>query len=191
MSIFEKDYFENILLPSLRTVPFNYDAALKKILEQSNLSSKKVCFLDYGCGNAGFVKYLLERGVNAWGVDVSFYSKEVSIVPQRHAVLKDNKIPSDFGLRHYDLCFCSGVLQYMDEKEIEFFLKDISVLCDKIWIETLTDCSNEIPAPNDLYNKPLRTRDWYNKKFAGLGFRVARVTPVYYRNAWMLERFKR
>ena len=191
MSVFEKDYFDSILLPSLKTVPLNYDAALKKILAQIGFSSKGLRFLDYGCGDAGFVKYLLTKNVNAWGVDISSYSKEVSLAPQRHAVLKDDKIPLGFGLEHYDICFCSGVLQYMNEKDMKFFLGNVSALCDKVWIETLTNCSDEIPAPNDAYNKPLRTRDWYNKKFAGTGFKVARVTPVYYRNAWVLERFKR
>jgi len=191
MSIFEKDYFEKILLPSLKTVPLNYDAALKLILEEACVLSKGLRFLDYGCGDAGFVKYLLGKGINAWGVDISSYSKEVSLVAQRHGVLENNKIPLGFGLKAYDLGFCCGVIQYMDEIEIESFLKYLSTLCDKIWIETLTNCSDEIPAQNDSYNKPLRTRDWYNKKFSGLGFRVARVTPVYYRNAWMLERFKK
>lgn len=191
MSLFEKDYFDKILLPSLQTVPFNYDTALKKILVEATLPSKELSFLDYGCGDAGFVKYLLDKGINAWGIDISSYSKEVSLAPQRHGVLKDKKLHSTFGLKHYDLCFCCGVLQYMEEQEIESFLKEVSILCDKIWIETLTNCSDEIPAPNDAYNKPLRTRDWYNKKFAGLGFRVARVSPVYYRNGWLLERFKR
>jgi len=189
--MFEKEYFDNILLPSLKAVPVNYEAALTKILMSIGLVSKGLRFLDYGCGDAGFVKYLLDKGFNAWGVDISSYSKKVSLAPQRHEVLKDNKIPLGFGLEHYDICFCSGVIQYMEESEIELFLKDVSTLCDKVWIETLTDCSDEVPAPNDTYNKSLRTREWYNKKFASVGFRVARVTPVYYRNAWMLEKFKR
>jgi SAM-dependent methyltransferase len=191
MSRFEKEYFDQVLLPSLKTVPFNYDAALKKILIETSLASKNLHFLDYGCGNAAFVKYLLDKGINAWGVDISSYSKEVTLAPQRHEILKDSKIPAYFGPGHYDLCFCCGVVQYMEEKEIEDFLIYISTLCDKIWVETLTNCSDEIPAPNDSHNRPLRTREWYNKKFAGLGFRVARVAPVYYRNGWVLERFKR
>lgn len=191
MSTFEKEYFDNILLPSLKIVPFNYDAAIKKILSDAGLSSKGLRLLDYGCGDASFVKYLLDKGINAWGVDISSYSKVVTYAPQRHGVLENGKVPLGFGLEHYDICFCSGVLQYMDEKEIGLFLTYISTICDKIWIETLTNCSDEIPAPNDSYNKSLRTRDWYNKRFAGLGFRVARVNPVYYRNAWMLVRFKR
>ena len=191
MSDFEKDYFEDVLLPSLKIVPLNFNSALKKILAEIGLASNNFTLLDYGCGDASFIKYLLSKGVDAWGVDISAYSKQVSLAPQRHEVLKENKTPSGFGLEHYDICFCCGVLQYMEEKEIEAFLKNVSALCDKIWIETLTNCSDEIPAPNDPHNKPLRSRAWYNKKFASAGFRVARVTPVYYRNAWILERFKR
>ncbi len=172
-------------------VPFNYDAAIKKILEGTGLSSKGLRLLDYGCGDASFVKYLLSKDINAWGVDISSYSKVVTCATQRHGVLENGKVPLGFGLEHYDICFCSGVIQYMEEKEIASFLTYISTLCDKIWIETLTNCSDEIPAPNDLQNKSLRRRDWYNKRFAALGFRVARVDPVYYRNAWMLVRFKR
>jgi hypothetical protein len=191
MSKFEKDYFEKILLPSLKVVPLNYDAAIISILEQAGLGLQKISLLDYGCGDASFVKYMIGKGVDAWGVDISSYSKKVSVVPNRHEVLSGGAIPEGFGRKHYALCFCSGVLQYMEEAEIKNCLKSLGAICEKIWIETLTDCSNEIPAINDLHNQPLRTRAWYNKIFAISGFKVTRVTPVYYRNAWLLEPFKK
>jgi cyclopropane fatty-acyl-phospholipid synthase-like methyltransferase len=186
MSGFEKDYFEKILLPSLKVVPLNYDAALRSLLKQTGMS-----LLDYGCGDGRFVEYAVSRGIDAWGVDISSYSKMVSDIPARHEVLIDGKIPKSFGREHYDLCFCCGVLQYMEEGEIKTFLKYIPSMCGKIWIETLTDCSNEVPAVDDSYNKPLRTRTWYNKLFTSNGFKTTRVTPVYYKNAWLLERFKK
>jgi len=186
---FEQDYFEKVLLPSLKTVPLNYYVALTSLLDQTGLTPKGLRLLDYGCGDGHFVKYVFGRGVDAWGVDISHYSKTVSVIPERHNILADGKIPNGFGREHYDLCFCCGVLQYMEEEEIETFLKYVSPMCDKIWIETLTDCSNEIPATEDSYNKPLRTRTWYNKIFAANGFKITRVKPVYYKNAWLLEVF--
>ena len=189
---FEQEYFEEILLPSLRAVPLNCGTALKNILERTELrTTNNISLLDYGCGDGRFVKHAVSCGIDAWGVDISSYSKSVSVIPDRHGVLIEGKIPKDFGRSKYDLCFSCGVLQYMDEEQIKAFVSEIGSCCNTIWIETLTDCSNEVPAIGDSYNRKLRTREWYNKVIAGNGFNVHKVTPVYYRNGWLLEKFNK
>lgn len=187
MKNFEKEYFEEVLLPSLKKVPFDSKKAIKAIQEKLGFA-KSFAVLDYGCGTGSFVKYMVSKGIDAWGVDVSNYSKSLSCVPEKHAVLENNLIPEGFGLKTYDLCFCCGVLQYLEENEIKKLIEYLAGFCSNIWIETLTASSNEIPAKNDALNRNLRTRAWYNKVLSSKYFQLARVAPVYYKNAWLLQK---
>jgi len=102
----------------------NFEAHLIRathIVEMFNPTS----VLDCGCAYGYIVRYLLDKGISAFGIDISRWCEEKAktIIPHnfmRHDIRK----PLPFPDMSFDLLYCEGVLEHIEEKYIDDIMKE-------------------------------------------------------------------
>lgn len=83
--------------------------------------------LDAGCAYGYIVRRLLDKGIYAFGFDISHYAEEKAkgIIP--HNFLRhDVREPLPFKDLEFDLLYCEGVLEHIDEKHIEPIMNEFA-----------------------------------------------------------------
>lgn len=90
--------------------------------------------LDVGCAKAFLVAALLERGVDAWGVDISDYAISAAVEAARERVMvHDLSQPLD---GHYDLIICIEVLEHMAPTDTQKAMDNICAVADRIFFSS-------------------------------------------------------
>jgi 2-polyprenyl-3-methyl-5-hydroxy-6-metoxy-1,4-benzoquinol methylase len=78
---------------------------------------KNTCILDLGCGNGYFVKYLVENGFNAYGIDASVSG--INIASQTHPDrffiqdLSQNNLPEQIRHLKFDTIISTEVIEHL------------------------------------------------------------------------------
>jgi len=123
--------------------------------------------LDAGCAFGLLVEALRDRGVEAYGVDISSYAignVREDIRPYCRARSLLEKLPEDFP-QHYDLVTNIEVLEHLHEKESLSAMAALCGLTDRILFSSTPD---DIVEPTH-YN--VRLREYWCRHFAEHGFR--------------------
>lgn len=104
------------------------------VIRHSSLFKNKNTLLDFGCGNGTHLFFFKRLGVkNISGVDTSKIVNKIKIkngikvykINQHHNLLKI------FKQKSFDIIFSNQVLYYLDNSEINFYLKQFNKLLKK------------------------------------------------------------
>jgi SAM-dependent methyltransferase len=98
-------------------------------------------FLDAGCAMGFLVEAMHQRGVDAWGVDVSEYA-----ISQVHESVADRcKVASltEPPARRYDLVSCIEVLEHIAPEDTEKAIANLCAASDRLLISTTPDDYSE------------------------------------------------
>ncbi len=134
-----------------------------KIVEQFHPKT----MLDVGCAHGFLLTRLRDRGVEAYGIDVSEYA--ISHVPEKYAPfcavasLADGKLPASFPQK-YDLVYCVEVLEHLYEEDSQAALEALCSWGDVLYISA---CPSAEGDPYHVNAQPMKY--WLNR-FDSLGF---------------------
>lgn len=116
--------------------------------------------LDVGCGCGWIVKVLLDRGCDAWGVEISDYAIENNCAPGR--VLKANATDLPFKDDRFDLVFSNGLWPYLTEAEVDKAAAECWRV-GKTQLHNYEYSDGCVPPPNCITWKPLK---WWEEKLS-------------------------
>lgn len=179
---FDKDYFERGLasgksgydnyrwLPEM-TIKFAY-----KIIKNLDLRESDE-ILDFGCAKGFLVKALRILDINAYGCDVSEYAlKNVDRDVERYCELSHGKIPFEM---KFDWTISKDVFEHLDEKELDYVLKDIKGVSDNLFVIVPLGENDRYIIPSyemDITHKLAKDKDWWEKKFKEQGWNLDRFS---------------
>lgn len=119
--------------------------------------------LDVGCAHGYIVKRLREKGINAWGIDISKYA--IDHAPEdikqylRHADATDIPFPD----KTFDMAVSFSTLEHIPTEKIEETIKEITRVAKRGIISvTPGDDPHFNEDPSHVTKKPL---EWWWKKF--------------------------
>lgn len=152
-------------------------ASYKLILEIFNRTippKTKVSILDYGCGDGALLKIISKKRILKYhGLDInpfSISSAQKKFIRQKNvkfSLIKNKKRFSLGKANSYDVIFAIGVLQYMQDDEINHFISEAAKVLKKngsLIISCAAD--HKIYKILDLYNLILPHRLINRKKLA-------------------------
>lgn len=133
----------------------------------SNYSFKTV--LDAGCGSGDVVRYLLEKGYEAKGVELSgdVLKNFSSDLLKKGIVQKGSLTSLPFKDNSFDVIFSSEVLEHISEEDIPVVISEFYRVAKKVVFLTIS------LRPSSSFNKyhiTLKDRSWWESKFEKAGF---------------------
>lgn len=120
---------------------------------------------DAGCAHGFLVEALWDRGVQAWGRDISSFAISQARSDIKSFVSQGSISEPIEGL--YDLVICIEVLEHMSEAEA---LQSIAAMTDSAPQILFSSSPTDLDEPTHVNVKPLR---WWLDRFADVGFSPA------------------
>ena len=163
---YDRDYYENYKT-ALGRMPYDrqckhwlefFGAIAERVVEE--IRPKKV--LDVGCAKGFLVEALRDRGVTAYGIDVSEYA----ISEVRQDIRPYCRVASvvDALNDQYDLVFCIEVLEHLNEEEGK---QAIANICQNTGDVLFSSTPHELDDPTHINVRP---RSYWIERFAEHGF---------------------
>ena len=122
-------------------------------------------YLEIGCACGYLMEELLRLGVKVKGWDVSEYIiKKASPAVSPFIELKDIKEIGRLPDKLFDLVHISGILGYVSEKKLDFYLSETKRVTRKYAI-LYAGTPEDTPEENSI-RKINQPDEWWNKKFA-------------------------
>lgn len=121
MTLYEKDYFCGGNYPVYEDFPW-HEMRVQKAINMLNPKS----VLDVGAGYGYVTKRFLEHGIYAMAMDISHWCEEQKIVPNNFIRHDMREIPYPFKDKQFDLIYCEGVLEHIEDDKIEDIFKEFS-----------------------------------------------------------------
>lgn len=132
--------------------------------------------LDVGCALGYTVKYALDLGVNAYGIDFSEYAVKNSFAPERIYQF-DITRPIEFPISgSFDLTMCIEVLEHIEEKYVDYVIHRMCYMTNK-YIYFSSTCT-DFEDPTHINVQP---PEYWIKKFEERGF----IKYEYYDDKWI------
>lgn len=155
---YNEDYFTKS--PYAPYEDFQHHAPrVDKIIKLANPKS----VLDVGCAFGYIVKRLNDRGVMAYGCDISEYAvkRASEIIPDR-VVQCDIRSGLPFKDGEFDLLYCEGVLEHIEEESIDFVMKEFDRVAEKRMLAiSLAEHPEALNEPGHICVKPV---EWWVEK---------------------------
>jgi ubiquinone/menaquinone biosynthesis C-methylase UbiE len=125
--------------------------------------------LDAGCGSGDVVRYLMSKGYDARGIELSTtvlkkYSKDLL---DKKIVFQGSLTNMPFKDKTFDVIFSSEVLEHIPEEEIQNVIEEFYRVSKKYLFLTIS------LRPSSNFNKyhiTLKERVWWENKFIEAGF---------------------
>ena len=133
MTEYEKDYFVGGVYKDPHYFDFPaHEIRVVKLIDLLHPYS----VLDVGCAYGYIVKHFMERGVNAWGCDVSHWCEQQAkeIIPDRF-VLAPAWDLSFFRDKSFDVIYCEGVLEHIPEDKIGLTFKEFQRVGKRFYLQ--------------------------------------------------------
>jgi len=91
--------------------------------------------LDVGCAYGYIVRRLLEKGIPAWGCDISEYAgkRAKDIIPNRFMRCPCWELP--YKDKSFDLIYCEGMLEHVPEDKIALTFKEFSRVANRAYLQ--------------------------------------------------------
>lgn len=123
---YEKAYFTKTGYEGYMDYPMN-SIRVDKIIAIANPKS----VLDVG-GAYGFIaKRLLGKGIYAVCMDVSHWCEEQKVIPDNFVRYDMRDIPWPFKDKEFDVVYCEGVLEHIEDEFIEAIMKEFDRVADE------------------------------------------------------------
>ena len=128
---YEREYFEG-------GTYYNYadfsahDARVDKLISITDPMS----VLDVGCAYGYIVQKLLHRRIFAMGIDISKWAAEKAkeVIPHNF-IRHDMREPLPFADKEFDVIYCEGVLEHIEEEKIEAIMKEFDRVALRRYIQ--------------------------------------------------------
>jgi len=91
--------------------------------------------LDAGCAMGFLVEALRQRGVEAWGIDISDYAIQ-NVLPDYQPYCKVGLITEPFSHPHYDLIVCIEVVEHLTAEEAMYAVENLCKHSDDILLSS-------------------------------------------------------
>lgn len=163
MNVYDKDYYAHYA----GNIPYDrqqtgwlrfFDSVAQLLVDQLHPRS----VMDLGCAKGFLVEALRDRGVEAFGVDVSEYAiSEVRPDIRSYCRVGSITVPLD---RQYDLITCIEVLEHLTGRDVELALDNLCGHARQVLFSS---------SPTELYDGThlnVRPREYWVSKFAERGF---------------------
>ena len=156
--LYTKQYFLNCKLTQLSRAK-----KLSVFREIMRLKPERV--LDVGCGLGALVKWLREKGVEAYGVDFAQTIKDDFGLKEDYFVIADaKKLP--FEDNHFDVVVSTDFFEHLPEEEIDIVLGEMKRVGGKILAKIAYEAPLNLRQTKlHLTNKP---KSWWKKKLKGV-----------------------
>ena len=116
-------------------------------------------FLDVGCAKGFLIKHLRDRGVDAYGVDISKYACDVSEVKR----FIDNEDFINYRPRkNFDIVFSQDMLEHISEDRIDDYISRM-FSCGYHQFHIIT--TSEHNCGGDNTHKTIKELNWWKNKF--------------------------
>lgn len=93
---------------------------IKEILKPKTL-------IDVGCATGDFVRWFMDHGVDAYGLEGSTAAKGHMVIPPEKTIFQDLRIPFN-PPRKYDLCMSVEVAEHIEPEFAEIYVKNLTAL---------------------------------------------------------------
>lgn len=80
--------------------------------------------LDVGCAYGYIVKHLLDEGIHSVGMEISKWCESRRIIPDNFITHDMRVAPYPFKDKEFDLVYCEGVLEHIEEEYIPDIMKE-------------------------------------------------------------------
>ncbi len=173
---YDRHYFETALgaIPYDRTHP-EWLEFFGRVADHIVAEIKPTRVLDVGCAKGFLVESLRDRGVDAYGIDVSEYAiGEVRPDVRPYCRVASAVEPYD---RSYDLIVCIEVLEHLSEEDGRAALAN---MCGRTNDVLFTSTPDDVIEPTHVNVRP---RSWWIERFAehdfqlDVGFDASFITP--------------
>ena len=135
--------------------------------------------LDVGCGIGNLVWALRKLGIDAYGIEQSVAAKKFSVVPKYCRYEKNDNLP--YENISFDLVYTNEVLEHIEEKELDQTLKEmLRVSCTGKIINIVGVEERGLMITEEPSHVTIHVEDWWEKKFAGLKFKVSTGNFFYF-----------
>ncbi len=147
-----------------------------------NISAKFAprTLLDAGCALGLLIGEFRQRGVQAWGIDISRYAEEHRVKAARPFCVAgslSDEWPAAIA-RHYDVITCIEVLEHMAAGEGDRAIAQMCSHADTIIFSSTPDDTLEPTHIN------VQSKEYWVEKFAAYGFRVDNRNDVSFVTPW-------
>ena len=148
-------------LPYARRIP-HWGAFFGSIADRirADLSPRRV--FDAGCAHGFLVEALWDRGIEAWGRDISAYAVSQAR-PDMRAFVSQGSITDPLG-DSFDLITCIEVLEHLPEGEAITAIRRMADAAPRI---LFSSSPTDLDEPTHINVKPVR---WWLDRFAEAGF---------------------
>lgn len=132
---------------------------VNKIIKLCNPKS----VLDVGCAYGYIVKRLLDKGIVAYGTDVSEYASKQSckVIPGRF-IRCDLRFGLPFKDKVFDLLYCEGVLEHIEESFIESIMSEFERVSNQRLLAI--SLSSHPEAPDHEGHVTVKSAKWWIDK---------------------------
>jgi ubiquinone/menaquinone biosynthesis C-methylase UbiE len=129
--------------------------------------------LDAGCGAGDVVRYLIEKGYDAKGIELSSYAiKNNAMDLIKNGTIKNaSLLDIPFNDNFFDVTFSSEVLEHIHEEDIPKVIRELYRVTNTMLFLTIS------LRPSSNFNKyhiTLRSRKWWEDQFKDEGFKLLR-----------------
>ena len=137
--IYEKIYFEGEGRESYQGAGYDtycdFPAHEERVSKLISITHP-ISVLDVGCAYGFIVRKLLDRGIYAVGMDISKWCerKARKIIPHNF-IRHDIRQPLPFREKEFDVLYCEGVLEHIEEDKIEGIMKEFDRVALRRYIQ--------------------------------------------------------
>lgn len=119
--------------------------------------------IDVGCHHGPWTRTLLDKGVNAWGVDVWDWDPGELMFPKKRLILHDLKKPWENNVR-YDLVLSLEVGEHIEPEHVNTYLDTLCKLGDLVLF------SAALPGQGGDYHVNEQWLEFWIERFARRGY---------------------
>jgi len=160
----QKGYSKNPLLRLSRQLIFSIQPLFRALMVKIFLRPENL--LDVGCGTGRFVYWARKLGIDAWGVDVSYYALSLSS-PEIGKWLKkadaSKKLP--FEDDSFDLVISTSLLEHLSEHALVSTIREGQRVSKKFVLHKIFTDSLFQPRVDDPTHITVKSPTWWHEFF--------------------------